>query len=312
MSTAKSNGVSCSIRLHQSIPSWDSQALCDYLDIRPEERVLEIGSGHRPFLRANVVVDLDFTCGEHRDGQAMYIESHKTYIQADLTSLPFKDKSFDWVICSHVLEHVSNPAKACQELMRVAHKGFIETPRKWTEYYAGHPTHRWLIDEINEVLMFEPITWFESPFLNFALPPVWSSPLLLQRAEMEFHNIPCVQLIWHDSFEYYVKQTFNEELWTPQNIAIRHYYFAKNLLYWMTEPKIGLFHARRAYEIDSKNKKFRTLYACYLLLLGNLKDAHSLLLPSLSIISLVSSIVFLKLVHTSTRFFRKLLSFLWP
>lgn len=296
----------------QAIPSQNSEALCQYLGIGPDELVLEIGSGHRPFLRANVVVDLDFKCGEHRDGQPIRMESNKTYIQADLTALPFKDKSFDWVICSHVLEHVSDPAKACEELMRVAHRGFIETPRKWTEYYAGYPTHRWLIDEINGVLVFEPITWLESPFLNFALPPVWSSTLLLQRVEMQFRNIPCVQLVWQNAFEYHVIKTSEEDLWTPQGLAIRHYHFAKNLVYWMADPKMGLFHARRAYEMDSQNKEFKTLYACYLALLGDLKGAVSLLPSGISLTTLICSIILLKFIHKSSRALRKLLSFLWP
>lgn len=38
---------------------------------------------------------------------------------ADLTALPFRDESFDFAICSHVLEHVEDDRAAMAELFRV-------------------------------------------------------------------------------------------------------------------------------------------------------------------------------------------------
>lgn len=288
------------------VPTWDSDALCNYLGIQNYERVLEIGAGHNPFLRANVVVDIDFHSGEHRDGHSMRLTADKIYIQADLTALPFKDKSFDWVICLHVLEHVSNPALACEELMRVAKKGLIETPRKWTEYYAGHPTHRWLIDEKDDILIFEPILWLESPFLNFALPSVWSSVPLLNAAETRFRHIPCVQKIWHDTFEYHVTEPLNLTKWNIQSQAIRHYSFAKNLLYWMADPKMTIFHAKTAHKLGIEDS--HKLYGCYLIMCGRYKEAFFLLknLPFYFRILLASLI--LKIRNISTIIVRKLLS----
>lgn len=40
-------------------------------------------------------------------------------IKADICDLPFKDNSFDVVLCNHVLEHIPNDTKAMQELFRV-------------------------------------------------------------------------------------------------------------------------------------------------------------------------------------------------
>ena len=40
-------------------------------------------------------------------------------VAADLTALPFADRSFDLVICSHVLEHVADDRRALAELARV-------------------------------------------------------------------------------------------------------------------------------------------------------------------------------------------------
>ena len=37
--------------------------------------------------------------------------------------LPFSDKAFDYVICSHVLEHVEDPDLLISELMRVSNTG---------------------------------------------------------------------------------------------------------------------------------------------------------------------------------------------
>jgi SAM-dependent methyltransferase len=44
-------------------------------------------------------------------------------VRADITSIPFKDASFDVIICSHVLEHVENDGKALGELFRVLKEG---------------------------------------------------------------------------------------------------------------------------------------------------------------------------------------------
>ena len=44
--------------------------------------------------------------------------------------LPFKDKEFDYVILSHVLEHVPNIFEFTKEVERVAKAGYIELPTK--------------------------------------------------------------------------------------------------------------------------------------------------------------------------------------
>jgi len=44
-------------------------------------------------------------------------------IKADICNLPFKDNSYDFIICNHVLEHIPNDQKAMQELYRVLAPG---------------------------------------------------------------------------------------------------------------------------------------------------------------------------------------------
>lgn len=43
-------------------------------------------------------------------------------IQGDIYKLPYKNNSFDLVICTEVLEHLENPKKAYRELLRVSRK----------------------------------------------------------------------------------------------------------------------------------------------------------------------------------------------
>lgn len=43
-----------------------------------------------------------------------------TLIQADIYKLPYKNKSFDLVLCTEVLEHLEDPQKALLELKRVS------------------------------------------------------------------------------------------------------------------------------------------------------------------------------------------------
>ncbi len=48
-------------------------------------------------------------------------------LNGDITDLPFKDKIFDLVICSEVLEHIADLNKALGELSRIAKKTIIIT-----------------------------------------------------------------------------------------------------------------------------------------------------------------------------------------
>lgn len=251
-------------------PTEDHEALVKALGIESHERVLEVGGGDNPFFRADVLVDVDFQSGRHRDGGAIRIgASGQQYVQADLAALPFRDKSFDVAVCIQVLEHVDDPGSACEELMRVAHRGFLETPRKWTEYYAGHPTHQWLVDDVEGRLVFEPILYDASPFLNFALPPLWKSPELVKRARRTCPHIPSIQTVWKDRFSYRILGESPVKSGAEnQRVALRHYHFARNLLMWAAPPEHGLFHAACAEKMVPENAAFSNLHLFYRVLCG--------------------------------------------
>ena len=51
-----------------------------------------------------------------------------------MTALPFEDKSFDVVTCSHVLEHVTEFEKCFSELIRVARKKVVIVLPRQREY----------------------------------------------------------------------------------------------------------------------------------------------------------------------------------
>lgn len=55
------------------------------------------------------------------------------FIEGAVTQIPFKDKFFDIVLCTEVIEHVEEPIKAVRELFRVVKPGgyiIITTPNK--------------------------------------------------------------------------------------------------------------------------------------------------------------------------------------
>lgn len=51
------------------------------------------------------------------------LESPIADVKADICNLPFKDNSYDVILCNHVLEHIPDDTKAMQELYRVLKSG---------------------------------------------------------------------------------------------------------------------------------------------------------------------------------------------
>ncbi len=136
------------------------------LAIKSRDLVLEIGSGNRPRPRSNILVDrypADST--ERAGGEAVQIDS-RPFVVADGMALPFKDKSFDYVITSHTLEHVPDPRKFVSELMRVARAGYIETPSELSEKLFGWPFHRWVVRLESGTIVMRPRRE-SSPFGNY-------------------------------------------------------------------------------------------------------------------------------------------------
>jgi len=68
-------------------------------------------------------------------------------IVADAEDLPFADGLFDYIIASHVLEHVDKPEKFLGELARVGKRGYIETPSEISELMIDKPYHLWLVNQ---------------------------------------------------------------------------------------------------------------------------------------------------------------------
>jgi hypothetical protein len=120
--------------------------------LHPKAQVLEIGSGHNPWFRSNVLCDRYLNDSTERSGQLVI---DRPLVQGDATRLPFRDKAFDFVFCSHVAEHIDDIGSFLQELQRVGQAGYIETPNYLFEQSIGTTTHCWALWVEDGVLQVE-------------------------------------------------------------------------------------------------------------------------------------------------------------
>lgn len=123
-------------------------------NIKKYDLVLDVGSGDKPFWRADVIVDKYLKDDGQRNSGSMIYDKRKIFMEADVENLPFKDKVFDFVFCSHLLEHVENPDKAIKELTRVAKKGYVEVPNAILDLFRPFPAHLWYCSYTNNILTF--------------------------------------------------------------------------------------------------------------------------------------------------------------
>ncbi len=125
--------------------SWVYQNEAMTWDIGPDELVLDVGSGGWPFKRANHLADMFPDETTHRV-EKLALDGRQ-FFEVDIERLPFADRAYDFVFCSHVLEHLDNPGQAMRELMRVAPKGYIEVPTRLSDImfnFTRIPNHhRW-------------------------------------------------------------------------------------------------------------------------------------------------------------------------
>jgi len=133
--------------------NWRSRAeLMASWGLSPTDLVLEVGSGQNPSPRADVLCERYVADGTERHDALPRVD--RPLVVGDIARLPFRDNAFDFVVCTHVLEHVADPSGAIGELTRVARRGYVETPAAAWEHVHSFTFHRWYVSEEEGVMVF--------------------------------------------------------------------------------------------------------------------------------------------------------------
>lgn len=194
------------------------------LRIKRSDRVLEVGPGHNPTYRANVICEKFLHNNTHRCGDVK-VYPHQTLVNADGEQLPFQDKEFDYVICNQVLEHTEHPDRFLDEQARVAQRGYIETPSYLGEFLHPKASHKWAILEIdNKLVLFEKARMapyahnYGNVFLNY-LP---YQSLLYKMLQIIEPQLTANRYEWEGKIEYIVNpedeyyRSFFTQPWTME------------------------------------------------------------------------------------------------
>jgi hypothetical protein len=184
--------------------------------------VVDVGGGAAPFPRADHVIDalpiesagLGSDGNSHQALNATPRYNRERWTQLDLCdrrAWPFADKTFDFAICSHLLEDVRDPTWICSELRRIAKAGNMEEPSRVEEQskgvenprHAGYGHHRWLITKPGEGLRFR-----HKPHVLHSVNDAIVTNLSPARRINPRHAV--ISLDWRERFEASEVLEFNE------------------------------------------------------------------------------------------------------
>ena len=151
-------------------------------------KVLDIGCGYTANEFATTICDT-------QDLSKFY--KSKDFIKLDNKILPFKNNHFDFVIASHVLEHVDDPKFFISELERVSTKGYIELPTKLEDnlVFENKKDHLWHMDfdDVNSKLLISKKIQFMEPILTVSM---------IQQFRKNFKSSLIFELYWENKIDY--------------------------------------------------------------------------------------------------------------
>ena len=162
----------------------------------PKWKILDIGCGYRAHPYASVIADVQ-DLSNHYEG--------KKFIKINEKKLPFKDKEFDFVIASHVIEHVEDFEFFINELERISPKGYIELPSRLGDnlVFENKTDHIWwfVYDDINNKLLASKRNQLVEPFLTVSTAKLF---------EKIFRESLVIELTWDKKIDYEIDNSIQE------------------------------------------------------------------------------------------------------
>ena len=157
------------------------------LEENPNWKILDLGCGYTANKNATVVADVQDLSNFYKD---------KKFIKIAEKKLPFKDKEFDFVITSHVIEHVDDLDFFIKEIERISNQGYIELPSKLGDnlVFENLTDHIWWFDYDDEkqVLLAEKKKQFIEPFITVSIA---------KKLEQLFRKDLILELFWSNKID---------------------------------------------------------------------------------------------------------------
>ena len=177
--------------------------------------ILDIGCGYGANKYASVICDI-------QDLSKHY--PNKKFVKLIEKKLPFKDKEFDFVIASHVMEHVEDVEYFIKELERVSIQGYIELPTMLEDnlVFENKKDHLWHMDfddVENKILISKKVQYFE---------PVLTVSSIKKLNEI-FRKSLVLELLWKDTIDYKINKSTEKTFDKILILNLLKKYFSKRL-----------------------------------------------------------------------------------
>ena len=151
-------------------------------------KILDIGCGYSANNYATTICDV-------QDLSNFY--KNKNFVILKNNDLPFNDNQFDFVISSHVMEHVKDLKYFIKEIERVSKRGYIELPTKLEDnlVFENKKEHLWQMDfdDVNHKLLISKKIQFLEPILTVST---------IQKMRKYFKSSLVLELFWENKIEY--------------------------------------------------------------------------------------------------------------
>ena len=151
-------------------------------------KILDIGCGYTSNKKATVIAD-------KQDLSDFY--KNKNFVKITDKKLPFKDNEFDFVIASHVIEHVEDFEFFIKELERISKKGYVELPSRLGDnlVFENKNDHIWWFtyDDVNNQIIASKRNQLIDPFITVSTGKIF---------ENIFRESFVLELAWEEKIDY--------------------------------------------------------------------------------------------------------------